>query len=591
MTTDWVVLALNSKSDGEDPEILQRSISKALRGTEVYIPAVVTQIGDDRMVHYLVDGYAFAQRTRPDSDYLRLPNSNRYVAAILTQGTGRCRCLATISDREINKFKKQANAEVDQGIGVDDTVLILSGPYRNIQATVVEEIPEKQSVQVFVQLRSKQSLLTLPRSFLQLVRKARPMTFLKRVQELKAWAQEAQVVAGWAGQIVPIRDGFQEYSRVLSFYQQLQPSKIAEDVDMLDMSQAAALLQRWHMLTQWLEQTQILNKPIPSLDLVPLRDAFRKWSWIDGVNQRCQEFEGDDMISNIIVDGHNMAFRALYAPGMQDLADSKGRPTGVIYAFLRSLGALRKRYHDAMFFVCWDGSSQRRKALNPEYKANRKPHGVPLFDQITYLRDNLLPNLGIAQAFHPEEEADDVIGTLVRGPLKGDRNVIISTDRDFLQLVTRTDVLLVPSVGGRKEILFDPDLVEFEYNVPPEKMVSLRALAGDTSDNLPGVGRVPKKILASLVRSHDTVDGIFASGLAGVTKSQYQRLRDAEIRVKLNADLMSIRTDIPFETVDPSEDEAAATQHLQDVDVNPEDFLETFFRPSAGFLKSGNRAK
>lgn len=593
LTNQWVVLALNSKSEGEDPEILRKSISNALRGVEVYVPAVVSQIGNDRVVRYLVDGYAFALRSRPDADYLRLSTSNRYVSSILTQGFGSNRTLATVTDKEIDEFRRQARVEADQGIGVGDRVLILSGPYRNIQANVVEDIPEKRSVQVHICLRSKQSIVTLPRSFLQLVRKAPPTAFLTRVRRLKAWAQNARAVYAWSGDtLVSVRDKYREFSRISRFRSRLQASELLSVIESpLDMMPAALLLQRWYLLGRWTRQLGVLRDGIPDLDLVPLRNAFRRWTWCSDVCGRWKHLTEDNMISNIIVDGHNMAFRALYAPGTQDLADSKGRPTGALYAFLRSLGALRKRFHDAVFFVCWDGSSQRRKALYPEYKANRKAHQPVEFDQVAYLREKLLPQLGIVQAYNPQEEADDVIGTMVRGPLEDHRNVIVSTDRDFLQLVSRNTVLLVPSVGGRKEIMFDPDLVEHEYQVPPEKMVCFRALVGDSSDNLPGVGRIPKKILASLVRSHDTVDGIFSSGLAGVTRKQYERLREAENRVKLNVGLMTIRTNVDVHVVDPAEDWDAARQHLEDVDVNPEDFLETFLRPSTGFLKGGSRAK
>ncbi len=178
VTTDqWVILELSSKAEGEDPDIVRRSITYAVKGAEVFIPAAVTQIGEDRVVHYLVDGYAFIRHKHPDTLYNRLDNS-KYVQKVLTKivkpenGGRPVRQLAFVENSAIDKMKRQIQSETDQGIGIDDTVLITSGAYRQIQAKVIEEIPEEQKVQVRVLLRSKDSIITLPRSFLRLVSKA-----------------------------------------------------------------------------------------------------------------------------------------------------------------------------------------------------------------------------------------------------------------------------------------------------------------------------------------------------------------------------------------------------------------------------------
>lgn len=113
-------------------------------------------------------------------------------------------------------------------------------------------------------------------------------------------------------------------------------------------------------------------------------------------------------------------------------------------------------------------------------------------------------------------------------------------DRDYLQVVTEDTFLLFPAVGPRKEILYTPDLVREHYGVSPEYMPQLRAFLGDSSDNLPGCPRVPKAILSQLVASYKSIDALYSSGLSGVTKSQYQRIREFEPQARLNLVLMSL---------------------------------------------------
>src|SRR5690606_53240 len=133
--------------------------------------------------------------------------------------------------------------------------------------------------------------------------------------------------------------------------------------------------------------------------------------------ERVKKGTGGVIVQNILIDGFNLAFRCYYAPGMGDLQDDKGLPSGVLLGFLKSLGALKKRYPEAKFWVAWDGSSQRRKAVYPDYKGNRvQTDRKPVFDQIEELK-KVLPLLGVRQAWNPEEEADDIIATLVRREL------------------------------------------------------------------------------------------------------------------------------------------------------------------------------
>ena len=637
-SVQWVILELNPKADGEDPEIIRRSLRHMIRNAEVFVPAKITEKGRDRVVQYLVDGYAFIRRDFPDAHYFRLEGS-RYVQSIITHPATDLapRRVACITTADIEKMRQQIQVETDQGIDVGDTILITSGVYKQLQAEVIEDIPEMNSVQVVVKFRSKEALITLPRSFLEFVSKRQRPPFADRTERLRAWVDGAVQLVGWSQQIEPLHQKHRNLARFQNWRHKggdLCSHIMAVEAPNADLTPLVQSHRRFLKINNWVRrrsrpnalvvacETPLDVQPLVELsthltrthtwcvegktltsflaatvpNVAPIEAKYLEWEWltgmlgrltqvykdVDAIDRVCTvEEDGVDKVQNIVVDGHNLAFRCLYAPGMTALTDSHGRPTGIILGFLRSLGALAKRFPEASLYVTWDGSSQRRKRMFPDYKATRAHHATPEFDQIGWLRE-ALPLLGVAQAFHPEEEADDVIASLVRTTLRGQCNVILTTDRDLLQLVTDRDEVLVPVVGGRKEIRFDPAAVEAEYGVPPCQMPVLRAFLGDTSDNIPGVPRLPVKVAAGLVRTYGgSIQKIYDSGLAEVTKFQYAKLREAEAQVRLNADLMRLDIGIAFSTADPARDMPAVQQRLQEVAIQPDPILAAFFPQSS----------
>jgi 5'-3' exonuclease/transcription antitermination factor NusG len=606
--SEWVVLELSPKSEGEDPDALKAGILQSLKQPgEVFVPAAVTQVGGDRVIHYLMEGYAFIRKTLPDTTYFKLEGT-RFVQAVLTKtlNGSRLRVLATVSDAHIDRIRSQIDLEINQGIGVGDTVVITSGHFKHIEATVIEDIPEQDAVQVYIKLRSKQTIITLPRSFLQVSTRSPLSPLLARLGQLRVWVHGIDPVFSWQNGFDTVLHSYQgltqlnhwnthgsrTYSFIRFFDHPLEkwdfPRRVAEIERLSGWLTAAASTSRFIKADKRIED--------PVIGMV-IESRILELAWFEDVLDRGRKIRAEmnellrkkatrrragagKMPQNIIVDGHNLAFRCLYAPGMAELADSQGRPTGVILGFLRSLGALRKRFSTSALYVSWDGSSRRRKDKYPEYKANRPLRaGSPSFDQMGYLR-KILPCLGIYQVFNPNEEADDVIATLVRKKLSSQKTVIFGTDRDFLQIVSENVSVLIPAIGSRKELLFDPEAVEEHYGVKPTDMVQLRALTGDSSDNLPGVPRVPKKILKALVQAHGTVEALYRSGLTGLTKVQYERLRSAEPQVRINVDLMTLR-DVPFTKIDPDSNPDEVAAFLRAVEINPNSILETFFERSS----------
>ncbi len=608
---EWIVLELNPRGEQEDPDLVRAAISHSLKEAEIFVPAAVTQVGDDRVIHYLMDGYAFVRVDgRQPTDYFRLEGS-RYVQTVLVRpGPGsRARRLSLVKDQAILRMRDQIKQLTDQGIGVGDVVRITSGPYRNMRATVVEEIPEEGMVQVYIKLRSKQSLMTLPRSFLVVAERAPLSAVSNRLNVLRDWAYTAKPILGWDASPALLFDAYDRYEKVANWnkrgfqlYEFLSFDKAFEAPLALLRSKTESLLKFSEWSTRGSRLFTFVSAYHPAGPMSPeryetLQTKAMELLWVDDLLERIRHLwddvdnisravahrqEGKGMVQNILVDGHNLAFRCFHAPGMSALTDSQGRPTGVILGFLKSLGALKKRFPDAAMHVVWDGSSRRRKQRFSEYKAQRNgpsiipeaPSGIR-FDPLRVLRDTL-PLFGIRQAWNPDEEADDVIAALVRGDLSSETNVIFSTDRDLLQLVTPTTSLLTPPAGSRNEILYDPGTVVKTMGVPPGKVVELRSLYGDTSDNIPGVPRVPKKILRSLIQAHGSVDSVFRSGLAGLTKGQYERLRGAEPQVRINVELMTL-VDVSFTTASSDVDPDNVAQRLRELDIDPDSLLETFF--------------
>jgi 5'-3' exonuclease/transcription antitermination factor NusG len=620
--SEWVVLELSPKAENEDPEIVRSSIRHLLRDAEIFIPASIVEQGDDRLVKYLIDGYAFIKRTHPDDRYFRLEGS-KYIQTIVTAPTmgSRSRRLACVQDADIEKFRRQIKTQEDQGIDVGDLVMITSGPYKNLKAFVIEDIPENDAVQVHVQLRSKDSLVSLPRAFLRLQEKAPKPPYYERMVALRAQVDAALVLAKWepAPQLGPTFHEWFKLNRVIEAAQQVMVLSNPLDGQTLKVKgEEYASIVRWiegvrslfvplgniavpldpgplgvgltqyTQMTRWANRTNSLAAIVFSLysgfPSADLQAKYVEWLWLYDLHDRLLsalthiERIENQMTSggtqNLIIDGHNLAVRCATAPGLGELKDSKGRPTGAIVGFLNSLGSLKKRFPGVNVYVTWDGSSQRRKALFAGYKDGR---GNPRAAFETTWLQAALPAFGVYQAWNTVEEADDAIATLVRGPLAGQSNVIFSTDRDLLQLVTPSTNQLIPAVGAGKEKLMGPAEVEAEYGVPPSMMPQLRALSGDTSDTIPGCPNCGLKTAAKLVKLYGTIEKLLASNMAGLAKGLTANLRASESQIRLNVKLMTLVTDLSLTMLDPDEDEKAACDQLQDVDVKPERLLSAFF--------------
>jgi len=586
-SSEWVVLELTSKAEGEDPDIVLASIRHHIRDAEVFVPASVIKRGDDKVYQYLVDGYAFIRHKHPDTHYSRLEDT-KYVQSALYTFTGKKeKKLATICSEDIEKLRSQIKVEVDQGIEVGDTVAITSGAYKHISAVVREEIPEQDSVMVQIKLRSTDRLVTLPRGFLKLEQKSPLVVYRDRFSSIATWTKMARTIIGWSevgfDKVIDRFQGFSTweswYSKYVSGYSFLHG--YYTQLDLTDVRQRASELETLDRGTRLRRFVDAMKNPLSDLKTVAKNQ--QELTYLDDVQNRVWGVYSDlkrldqrqDHPVNLVVDGTQLFIRCLEAPGLGSLTDSQGRSTGGVVGFLRSLASYKKRFSDSEIYVCWDGTSQRRKTMYEGYKANRTSRSGSLPFGWEWLKE-FLPLLGVQQAFASDEEADDVIASLVRGPLKGHPNVIISSDRDLLQLVTDFTHQLCPAVGSGKEKLYDEALVEAEYGVSPSHVVHVRALSGDTSDNIPGVPNFGLKTATKVLKLYGTVDKVLASNLAGLGKAQVTNLRKSERQIRLNLELLRLY-DVSFQQIRSNPDQIEAEARLKGLDIKSDPILAAFF--------------
>ena len=257
--------------------------------------------------------------------------------------------------------------------------------------------------------------------------------------------------------------------------------------------------------------------------------------------------QGDHLF---LVDGSGYIFRAYHAlPPLTRKSD--GTPVGAVSGFCNMLWKLVKEARDTSvgvtpthFAVIFDYSSKTfRNDLYPEYKANRSAPPEDLIPQFGLIRQATiafdLPCIEM-KGF----EADDLIATYTRQALAAGGDVtIVSSDKDLMQLVGPRVVLYDTMKDKRLSI---PDVIE-KWGVPPEKMIELQALTGDSADNVPGVPGIGPKTAAALLEEYGDLETLLAR--AGEIKQEKRRqsILDNIDKVRLSRELVTLKQDVPLE--------------------------------------------
>jgi DNA polymerase-1 len=241
-----------------------------------------------------------------------------------------------------------------------------------------------------------------------------------------------------------------------------------------------------------------------------------------------------------LVDGANYVFRAYYA--LPPLSNSKGLPTNALYGYAQMLIKLLKEKRPDYIVVCFDTPEPTfRDELFAGYKANRKEPPDDLQEQFPYVKP-LTEALGVSVIEAPGFEADDIIGTIATRE-KGNYEVyIVSGDKDLMQLISSGIVMLDEMKG--KEI--GPKEVVEKFGVPPDKVTDVLGLAGDSSDNVPGVPGVGLKTAARLVAEYGSFEGVLenASHIKGAMGRKISENLDG---ARMSHRLVQIDTSVSLE--------------------------------------------
>lgn len=276
----------------------------------------------------------------------------------------------------------------------------------------------------------------------------------------------------------------------------------------------------------------------------------------------------------LLLDGRHLLWRT--ADAFKELCaevDGEEVPTGAIYGFLSVALQIRKRWMSKIIIVAWEGSKNFRRTLYPQYK--QRP--IPTEEQEQFLKDMdwqqgciklLLQSAGVRQYAGRECEADDVLGTIATRMAARGRKVIVYTgDSDLRQLVTKSIIVVAPTFG-RKEKTYSYGEVIKKHGVKPTLIADLKALAGDNSDNIPGVrGIGPKKAVELITRYGDLEDVIEAARAAPDDWPLNEKLRQLLVEgadlVRLFKTLTTIRTDVDLLPVRPRRDKLKLVAGLE----------------------------
>ena len=244
----------------------------------------------------------------------------------------------------------------------------------------------------------------------------------------------------------------------------------------------------------------------------------------------------------LLVDGSSYLYRAFHA--LPDLRSSDGRPTGAIYGVLNMLQKLIKSERPDYLSVVFDTPAKTfRHDIFPDYKANRQKTPEDLIAQIEPLHQ-LIINLGLPLIAVDGVEADDVIGTLaLEADKKGIKTLIATGDKDMAQLVTEN----IHLIDTMKDLRMGPAEVKEKFGIQPDRFIDYLSLAGDTSDNIPGVEKVGPKTAIKWINEYGSLDGVIQN--ADQIKGKIgENLNTALDRLDLFKTLVTIKCDVQMDS-------------------------------------------
>ncbi|MEM8882599.1 MAG: DNA polymerase I [Planctomycetota bacterium] len=248
-----------------------------------------------------------------------------------------------------------------------------------------------------------------------------------------------------------------------------------------------------------------------------------------------------------LVDGTALAYRSHFAFIRNPLVNSKGQDTSATFGFVTALLRLMDEDKATHMFVAFDRPEPTfRKEQFPDYKATREKAPTEMVAQFPVIKE-LTEALGVPVLEKAGFEADDIIGTAARrAEQQGLKVRIVSGDKDMMQLVSEQTAIYDISKRGGPELI-RADGVEAKFGVPPEKVVDVLGLMGDSSDNVPGVPLVGPKKAAALIQKHGSLERVLEMAPAEKKSKTTENLIEFADQARMSKELVTIHTEVPID--------------------------------------------
>ena len=249
-----------------------------------------------------------------------------------------------------------------------------------------------------------------------------------------------------------------------------------------------------------------------------------------------------------LIDGSALAYRSYFAFIRNPLINSRGENTSVSFGVVNSLFSLLNQHDPSHIAIVFDTREPtHRHKKYPEYKSTRAKMPDDMADQLPRMRE-VVEALNLPMIEKVGVEADDVIGTLAkRAAAENYQVLIVTSDKDFNQLVDDNIKILRPQKAGADLEIIDRDKVVDILGIPPEKVIDFMALTGDTSDNIPGIPGVGPKTALKLLEQFGSLEEVLANADKISGKSLKQKVSENKDKARLSKDLVTILTDLDLD--------------------------------------------
>lgn len=249
----------------------------------------------------------------------------------------------------------------------------------------------------------------------------------------------------------------------------------------------------------------------------------------------------------IVIDGNSLINRAYYAL-QRPMITKSGLYTHGVYGFLNMLNKIKNDYQPEYLVVAFDRKAPTFRHLEyAEYKAGRKKMPPELAMQLPLLKD-VLDAMKIKMLEIDGFEADDIIGTVVKkAELEGFEPMIISGDKDELQLATQTTKVLITKKGISEFDLYDEAAMIEKYGFTPEQFIDFKGLMGDQSDNIPGIPGVGEKTALKLIQEYGSIANLIANTDQITSNSLKTKVEENAQLALMSRRLATINTEVPIE--------------------------------------------